>query len=49
VRSADGSFQPQPPAETRLQAGDVVMAMGTLRTVQRLEALFSPTQTETRQ
>jgi voltage-gated potassium channel len=48
VRSADGNFQPQPSAETRLQAGDVVMAMGTLRTVQRLDALFSPTRTETR-
>jgi hypothetical protein len=25
-----------------LNAGDVVMAMGTLRTMQRLEALFAP-------
>ena len=32
VRSADGTFHPQPPAETVLNAGDVVMAMGTLRT-----------------
>ena len=48
VRSADGSFHPQPPSATVLNAGDVVMAMGTLRTVQRLEALFTPARTETR-
>jgi voltage-gated potassium channel len=48
VRAADGRFHPQPPTETVLNAGDVVMAMGTLRTVQRLEALFAPAQTETR-
>jgi voltage-gated potassium channel len=48
VRNADGSFHPQPAAETVLEAGDVVMAMGTLRTVQRLEALFAPSRTETR-
>ena len=48
VRNEDGTFHPQPPAETILSAGDVVMAMGTLRTVQRLEALFSPARTETR-
>ena len=46
VRSADGTFKPQPPGETVLCAGDVVMAMGTLRTVQRLEALFAPSRTE---
>jgi voltage-gated potassium channel len=48
VRSADGTFHPQPAAETVLMAGDVVMAMGTLRTVQRLEALFAPARSETR-
>jgi voltage-gated potassium channel len=48
VRSADGTFHPQPGAETVLQAGDVVMAMGTLRTVQRLEALFAPSRSESR-
>ena len=42
IRFAEGNFQPQPPAETVLNAGDVVMAMGTLRTMQRLEALFAP-------
>jgi len=42
VRSRDGSFQPQPPAETVLCAGDVLVALGTVRTVERLEELFSP-------
>jgi voltage-gated potassium channel len=33
-------FQPQPPAETTLLAGDVIVAMGTPRTLERLEALL---------
>jgi voltage-gated potassium channel len=37
-RGAD--FQPQPPAETALHAGDVIVAMGTPRTLERLEALL---------
>ena len=41
VRHADGSFQPQPAAETTLRVGDVVMAIGTPRTLERLEALFT--------
>jgi voltage-gated potassium channel len=41
VRHADGSFRPQPAAETVLLAGDVVMAIGTPRTLERLEALFA--------
>ncbi len=40
VRRPDGSFHTQPAAETVLAAGDVVMAMGTPRTLERLEALF---------
>jgi voltage-gated potassium channel len=48
VRRADGSFQPQPPAEVVLQAGDVVMAMGTPRTMDRLERLFDPEHAGTR-
>src|SRR4051795_3841584 len=44
LRRADGSFQPQPAADTVLQEGDVVMAIGTPRTLERLEELFtSPT------
>src|SRR4051794_12461642 len=40
VRHADGSFRPQPPADTVLAEGDVVMAIGTPRTLERLEELF---------
>ena len=42
VRDPDGVFLPQPPPERVLQAGDVVMAMGTQRTMDRLERLFDP-------
>jgi len=42
VRDASGQFQPQPSAETVLHAGDVVTAMGTGRTMERLEGLFAP-------
>ena len=48
VRDASGQFQPQPSAETILHAGDVVMAMGTGRTMERLEELFSPAGTRAR-
>jgi voltage-gated potassium channel len=48
VRDVAGQFHPQPAAETILQAGDVVMAMGTERTMTRLEALFAPAGTRTR-
>jgi voltage-gated potassium channel len=48
VREPSGQFQPQPPAETLLHAGDVVMAMGTERTMERLEELFAPAPTRTR-
>jgi voltage-gated potassium channel len=37
-RGAD--FQPQPPAETMLLAGDAIVAMGTSRTLDRLEGLL---------
>ncbi len=39
----DSAFQPQPPAETALQPGDVVMAMGTPTTLERLGELFETT------
>ncbi len=35
-------FQPQPPGDTILAPGDVIVAMGTPRTMDRLEQLFSP-------
>src|SRR4051794_21124743 len=40
LRHADGSFRPQPAAETVLAEGDVVMAIGPPRTLERLEELF---------
>jgi voltage-gated potassium channel len=43
LRRAGGPFQPQPTSETVLQPGDVIMAMGTPRTMDRLESLFAPT------
>src|SRR4051795_839966 len=42
LRHADGSFRPQPAADTVLAEGDVVMAIGTSRTLERLEELFKP-------
>jgi voltage-gated potassium channel len=42
LRRAGGGFQPQPTSETVLEPGDVIMAMGTPRTMDRLEALFAP-------
>ena len=41
LRHADGTFRPQPGPETVLGEGDVVMAIGTPRTLERLEALFA--------
>ena len=43
IRRHDGSFQAQPPAETVLESGDVLIALGTARTMERLESLFDPT------
>ncbi|MBI5105185.1 MAG: TrkA family potassium uptake protein [Solirubrobacterales bacterium] len=48
LRRAAGGFQPQPPSETVLEPGDVIMAMGTPRTMDRLEALFAPSATGAR-
>jgi voltage-gated potassium channel len=41
LRHADGAFKPQPAADTVLSEGDVVMAIGTARTLERLEGLFA--------
>jgi voltage-gated potassium channel len=46
IRGPDGSFQPQPPSEVVLRSGDVVMAIGTPRTLARLEGLFDPERPE---
>src|SRR3954452_22207869 len=40
LRHADGSFTPQPAGDQALVAGDVLMAIGTPRTLVRLEDLF---------
>lgn len=37
VRRADGTFEPQPPPDSPLQVGDVVMAMGRAPELMRLE------------
>ena len=47
LRRADGKVQPQPPSSTVLGAGDVLVAMGTVESLQRLETLFTPRRAET--
>jgi voltage-gated potassium channel len=42
IRRADGRFQFQPPGETVLLPGDVLLAMGRLTTIERLTGLFQP-------
>jgi voltage-gated potassium channel len=42
LRKADGSLEPQPPAEAVLEPGDKFMALGSPRTLERLERLFQP-------
>ena len=42
LRRASGRVEPQPAAETKLQVGDVLVAMGTLESLQRIEKLFQP-------
>jgi voltage-gated potassium channel len=42
VRRADGELLPQPAGDVVLRPGDVVVAMGTTTTMERLEALFTP-------
>src|SRR3954453_8023968 len=48
VRDVSGQFQPQPSSETVLQAGDVVMALGTERAMERLEGLSARAGTRAR-
>ncbi|MDX6643902.1 MAG: voltage-gated potassium channel, partial [Solirubrobacteraceae bacterium] len=42
LRRPDGTVQVQPAEATVLKRGDVIVAMGTLRTITRLEHLFEP-------
>jgi voltage-gated potassium channel len=43
LRSADGRVSPQPPLDTILRPGDVLVAMGTTDALKKLEQLFAPT------
>jgi voltage-gated potassium channel len=42
LRTPDGELVPQPPGDTVLQPGDVLIAIGTASTMDRLETLFAP-------
>jgi voltage-gated potassium channel len=42
LRRGDGSVRPQPPADTVLSEGDVVVAIGELGALEELEALMAP-------
>jgi voltage-gated potassium channel len=47
LRAGDGSVQPQPASGTVLRPGDVLVAMGTVEALARLEELFAPTRPAT--
>jgi voltage-gated potassium channel len=47
VRKGDGRVSPQPPLDTVLGAGDVLVAMGTTDALKQLELLFAPTRAGT--
>jgi voltage-gated potassium channel len=42
LRRRTGELVPQPPGDTVVEPGDVLVVMGTAETVSRLEALFTP-------
>jgi voltage-gated potassium channel len=42
VRGSDGKVHPQPSSDTVLRAGDVLVAMGTMEALKKLESLFVP-------
>jgi voltage-gated potassium channel len=46
LRRADGSVHPQPPSDTVLRAGDVLVAMGPVDALSRLESMFAPKRAE---
>jgi voltage-gated potassium channel len=46
LRAGDGRVRPQPPSSKVLEAGDVLVAMGTTEALQRLESLFAPRRSE---
>ncbi len=43
LRRPDGAVHPQPPADTVLRDGDVLVAMGETSALERLEGLMAPT------
>jgi voltage-gated potassium channel len=42
IRSSGGKVHPQPPSDSTLRAGDVLVAMGTVEALRKLEAMFVP-------
>ena len=42
LRRADGRLEPQPPPPTVINAGDMLVALGTRDALERLESLFQP-------
>jgi len=42
LRKADGTFDPTPDASAVLEAGDVLIGVGTTEEMAKLEALFAP-------
>jgi voltage-gated potassium channel len=42
LRRADGSVEPQPPSDAVLEEGDVVVAIGEAKALERLETLMAP-------
>ena len=45
LRASDGKVQPQPPPDTVLRPGDVLVAMGTVDALRKLEPMFAPSRT----
>jgi voltage-gated potassium channel len=42
VRRADGRVEPQPDPQSRIEAGDMLVALGSPAALERLEMLFEP-------
>jgi Trk K+ transport system NAD-binding subunit len=40
VRHTDGRLEPQPPPDSEIKAGDMLVAIGTPAALERLETLF---------
>jgi voltage-gated potassium channel len=46
LRRPDGNVEPQPGTDTQLLPGDVLVAAGTSTAMERLEALFAPSDSQ---